>query len=357
MPVLVIRSTDALLVVGFGGPEKMEDVIPFLENVLRGRNVPRERLLAVAGHYEHFGGKSPLNDHLRELIAALRTELATHDIKLPVYWGNRNWHPLLADTLRDMTAAGVKRALAWVASAYSSYSGCRQYLGDIDQARQAAGPAAPTVDKLRVFYNHPLFVAANAERLSAALENVSADRRAGVHVAFTAHSIPEAMAKTSGIRIPQLRLRRAGSRPRRQASRNRNGSSFTRADRAGRKTRGWAPISATICVLVPAGRSSNTIVDIMPIGFLSDHMEVLYDLDYEARLVADELGLSMVRAGTVGTHPLFVQMLRELIEERLSGSAERQAIGAFPAWPDVCPADCCPAARPGPPSPPHSLNR
>ncbi len=176
---------DALLVVGFGGPEKLEDVIPFLENVLRGRNVPRERMLEVAGHYGHFGGRSPLNDQMRDLIAALRDELAAHHIELPIYWGNRNWHPLLADTLRQMKSAGVQRAMAYVASAYSSYSGCRQYLGDIERARQSAGADAPPVDKLRVFFNHPLFIAANASRLSATLEQFAprpaCDSQCGLH--------------------------------------------------------------------------------------------------------------------------------------------------------------------------------
>src|SRR5262249_5431871 len=157
-------------------------------------NVPRERMLEVARHYEHFGGKSPINDQTRALIAALKAELAAHRIDLAVYWGNRNWHPLLADTVREMKSAGVRRALAYVASAYSSYSGCRQYLGDIERACQAAGPAAPQVDKLRVFFNHPLFIAANASRLSAALEQVPPERRRGIAVAFAAHSISAAMA-------------------------------------------------------------------------------------------------------------------------------------------------------------------
>src|SRR5262249_34867642 len=158
------------------------------------RNVPPERMLEVARHYEHFDGKSPINDQMRALIAALRPELAAHHIPLPIYWGNRNWHPLLADTVREMAAAGIRRAIAYVASAYSSYSGCRQYLGDIERARQAAGDAAPRIDKLRVFYNHPLFIAANAAHLTAALEQILPDRRDRAVVAFTAHSIPASQA-------------------------------------------------------------------------------------------------------------------------------------------------------------------
>lgn len=325
--------------VGFGGPENMADVIPFLENVLRGRNVPRERLLEVAGHYEHFDGKSPINDHFRELIAALKSELAAHHIDLPIYWGNRNWHPLLADTVREMTAAGVKRALAWVSSAYSSYSGCRQYLGDIDRARQAVGQTAPVIEKIRPFYNHPLFVAANAARLLSALAQVPGEKRAGVHVAFTAHSIPEAMSRTSDYEAQlrdtcRLTAEKAGVAPAQWQ--------LVYQSRSGRPEDPW--LGPDICDHLRAIRAQNAAqVIIMPIGFLSDHMEVLYDLDYEARNVCNELGLPMLRAGTVGTHPLFVQMVRELVAERLSGTTEREAIGAFPPWPDVCPLDCCPS--------------
>src|SRR5688572_7641954 len=157
-------SFEALLVVSFGGPEKREDVIPFLENVLRGRNVPRERMLEVAEHYYHFDGVSPINAHCRELIAALREEFDAHDLRLPIYWGNRNWHPLLEDTVKQMTADGVRHALAFATSAYSSYSSCRQYLDDIARARQAVGESAPSVDKLRPFFNHPRFVTASIDR-------------------------------------------------------------------------------------------------------------------------------------------------------------------------------------------------
>jgi ferrochelatase len=330
---------DALLVVGFGGPEKMEDVIPFLENVLRGRNVPRERMLEVAGHYGHFGGRSPLNDQMRELIAALRDELAAHHIELPVYWGNRNWHPLLADTLREMKSAGVRRALAYVASAYSSYSGCRQYLGDIERARQSAGADAPQVDKLRVFFNHPLFIAANAARLSATLENLPPDRHATVRVVFTAHSIPASMAATCQYEA-QLRdtcrstAEAAGVAP--------SQWSLVYQSRSGRPDDPWLGPDIGDHLRELQKRHVDEAV-VMPIGFLSDHMEVIYDLDYEARQVADGLGMRLYRAATVGTHPLFVRMLRELIEERIPADAPRPAVGAFPAWPDECPADCCPA--------------
>ena len=186
----LMLAYDAVLVLSFGGPEKPDDVMPFLENVLRGRNVPRERMLAVAEHYYHFGGKSPINDQNRALIAALEGELASHGLQLPIYWGNRNWHPLLADTLRQMRADGVRKALAFVTSIFSSYSGCRQYLEDIERAR-AEVEGAPEIHKLRKFYNHPLFIEAQADEVRAALGGRAAQ------IIFTAHSVPLAMAETS----------------------------------------------------------------------------------------------------------------------------------------------------------------
>ena len=186
---------DAILLVGFGGPERRDDVLPFLENVTRGRNVPHERLLEVAGHYDHFGGVSPINSQLRELMAALRLELDRHAISLPIYWGNRNWHPMLADTLAEMASHGMKRALAVVHAAYSSYSSCRQYREDIARAQAVVGPSAPEVDKIRVFYNHPDFIAANAERVRDGFDQFSLDGAQDVRLAFTAHSIPISMAR------------------------------------------------------------------------------------------------------------------------------------------------------------------
>jgi ferrochelatase len=190
----VAEPYDALLIVGFGGPEGMADVMPFLENVLRGRNVPRERMLEVAAHYEHFDGVSPINNQVRELIAALQHELDQHGPHIPIYWGNRNWHPMLTETLKQMAERGVRRALAYVISGYSCYSGCRQYREDIQKAQQAVGEGAPQVDKIRVFYNHPRFITANADRLRGTLETVPAELRNTLPVVFTAHSIPNSMA-------------------------------------------------------------------------------------------------------------------------------------------------------------------
>jgi len=189
------RSFDALLVVSFGGPEGMDDVLPFLENITRGRNVPRERLEEVAHHYELFDGVSPLNAQNRELIAALEPELAAHGIDLPIFLGNRNWHPFLADTIGELRDAGVRRALAFFTSAFSSYSGCRQYRENLYDAQAAVGPDAPEILKLRTFYNHPGFVEANVARVRDALARIPAGRRSAAPLVFTAHSIPVAMAE------------------------------------------------------------------------------------------------------------------------------------------------------------------
>jgi ferrochelatase len=188
---------DALLIVSFGGPERREDVIPFLENVLRGRNVPRERMLHVAEHYYHFDGKSPINDHNRALIAALNRELKAHGPRMPIYWGNRNWHPFLGDTLRQMRADGVGRALAFATSAFGSYSGCRQYLENIERAREECAPDGLEIHKLRTFHNHPGFLEAMADQVRAALERIPAPRSGQSRILFTAHSIPQSMAAVS----------------------------------------------------------------------------------------------------------------------------------------------------------------
>lgn len=339
----LLGGYDALLIVGFGGPEGPDDVMPFLENVVRGRNVPRERLLEVAEHYMHFGGRSPINDQVRELIAALRPELQRLGVGLPIYWGNRNWHPMLADTLREMSDAGITRALGVVLAAYSSYSSCRQYREDLERARGAVGPEAPHIDKMRVFYNHPEFIAANADRVREAFDRLPAERRATARVAFTAHSIPTSMAQGSRYE-EQLRescrlvSEAVGIAPDRWR--------LVYQSRSGPPHVPW--LAPDILDHIRDLNASNVeALVIHPIGFLSDHMEVLYDLDEEARLLSDELGLTMVRSATVGVHPRFVAMLAELIQERLTSSPERRAIGKFGSSHDVCPPDCCPPpARP-----------
>ncbi len=338
---------DAILIVGFGGPEGPEDVMPFLENVLRGRNVPRERMLEVAEHYQHFGGVSQINAQVRDLIAALEPELARQGVDLPVYWGNRNWHPMLGDTLKRMTADGVRHALGVVLAAYSSYSSCRQYREDVARAREASGPEAPVVDKMRVFYNHPDFVEVNADRVREALAQIPVDRRDGVRLVFTAHSIPDSMAANCRYALQlEETCRLVG-----EASGIAPGCwSLAYQSRSGRPTDPWLGPDILEHLADLAGQGGLDVI-VQPVGFLSDHMEVLFDLDEEARAKAGELGLNMVRAGTAGTHPRFVSMLVELIRERVEGLDGRRAVGQFPASHDVCPVDCClPAARPGRPA-------
>ena len=330
---------DAVLLVSFGGPEGPDDVLPFLENVLRGRNVPRERMLEVAEHYQHFGGKSPINDQNRALLAALRDELDRQGPHLPVYWGNRNWHPLLTDTLRDMADAGVKRAIAFVTSAFSSYSGCRQYRENIAAARAAVGDRAPEVDKIRVFFNHPGFVGPMADNVRAALERLAPADRGGVAVLFTAHSIPTSMADSCRY-VPQLM---ESCRLVAEAAGITNWR-LVYQSRSGPPTQPW--LEPDVCDAIrELAESGTTQLVISPIGFISDHMEVLYDLDTEAADLCKELGVSMVRAATVGTDPAFVRMVRDLIAERAWGLPERTAIGALPANHDVCPLDCCPGPQ------------
>lgn len=330
---------DAVLLVSFGGPEKRDDVLPFLENVLRGRNVPRERMLEVAEHYYHFDGVSPINAQNRALIAALEAELSHAGLKLPIYWGNRNWHPLLPDTLQSMRDAGVRRALAVFTSAFSSYSGCRQYRENIDVAQQAVGADAPQVDKVRAFFNHPGFIEPMVERVRTALEQIPNDRRDAARLVFTAHSIPTSMA--AGCKYEE-QFREAS----RLVTEGLGRSEFrvVYQSRSGPPTQPWLEpdVNDELRTLAAAGMRDVVIV---PIGFVSDHMEVMYDLDDEAARTCKELNVNMVRAGTVGTHPRFVRMIRELIEERISGSAEKPALGTFGPSHDVCPVGCCPAPQ------------
>ncbi len=316
-----VGNYDALLVVSFGGPEGMDDVIPFLENVLRGRNVPRERMIQVAHHYELFGGVSPINQQNRDLIAALKTELEKNGLRLPIYWGNRNWHPLLPDTLRQMTADGIQNALAFVTSAYSSYSSCRQYRQNIADAQAAVGPGAPQVEKLRAFYNHPLFIEANVDRVRDAMAEVDSP----APLVFTAHSIPESMAATCDY-VSQLT--ETGGRIARELGVT--NWQLVYQSRSGSPSQPWLgpDVSDHLRALRLEG-ATNVVV--APIGFVSDHMEVVYDLDVEARRVCEEIGLNMLRARTAGTHPAFVKMIRELMLERIENRVP----------PSICAPNCC----------------
>ena len=330
---------DAILVVSFGGPESREDVIPFLKNVLRGRDVPRERMLAVAEHYYHFEGKSPINQQTRELIAALEAELAQHGPKLPVYWGNRNWHPMLADTLRRMKRDGIGRALGFVTSAYSSYSGCRQYREDIVRARAEAGTGAPEIDKIRPFFNHPGFIEATQDRVRDALTQIQGTARKNVQLVYVAHSIPLSMAKTSDY-VQQLKeVRKLVSS--RLAIEN---DALVYQSRSGAPGQPWLEPDILDYLREVKAKNLASAVVVVPISFISDHMEVLYDLDIEAQQLCASLQLPMARAKTVGVHPRFIAMIRELILERTEG-AERRAMGSLGARQDVCADDCCPAPQ------------
>lgn len=326
---------DALLVVSFGGPEGMDDVIPFLENVTRGRGVPRERLEEVAHHYARFDGVSPINAQNRALIAALEEALAGRGIELPIYFGNRNWHPLLAEAMREMASAGVERALALFTSAYSSYSSCRQYRENIYEAQAECGESAPEVAKVRAFYNHPGFVAANAARLDEALARVPEHRRDAAHVVFTAHSIPEAMAENCRY---VAQLEETARLVAEAAGHGRFELAFQ--SRSGPPRVPWLEPDVGDRIRELAGTAVTDVV-VGPIGFLSDHVEVLFDLDVEAREIADEAGVALYRAQSVGTHPVFVEALADLIEERLAPGDARPTLGAHGASPDVCGATCC----------------
>jgi ferrochelatase len=372
---------DALLIVSFGGPDKRDDVLPFLENVLRGRNVPRERMLEVAEHYYAFGGRSPINDQNRALIAAVEKQLAAHGPQLPIYWGNRNWHPLLADTMRQMKSDGVRRALAFVTGAYSSYSSCRQYRENIAAAQAEVGDGAPVVDKLRVFFNHPGFIEPMIENAKAAFGKIPSERRDQAALVFTAHSIPLAMAENcryeaqlhEASRLVADGIGDVAGRPtepphRPQVSAIEKPGDLRSALGAGsgdpRTTVAWhlayqsrsGPpqqpwLEPDVGDFIEAEHKKSPIRDVVvvPIGFISDHLEVVFDLDTELRRRCEELGINMVRAATVGTHPRFVRMIRELIEERMVDSRSRLALGTFGPSRDVCADDCClytPPARP-----------
>jgi ferrochelatase len=326
---------DAILVVSFGGPEGMDDVMPFLENVLRGRNVPRERMLGVAKHYELFGGVSPINGQNRKLIAALQQLLESQGPQLPIYFGNRNWHPLLADTLAKMRDDGVKKALAFVTSAYSSYSSCRQYLEDIERARALLGMNAPSVEKLRAFYNHPGFIEANVANIQDALAQITEERRTAAQLVFTAHSIPESMAQNCDY---EMQLRETSRLIAEDLGSDRWQLVFQ--SRSGSPAQPWLgpDVCEALRELYAAGSKD---VVVAPIGFVSDHMEIIYDLDTEAKGLCRELGLNMIRAATAGTHPAFIKMIRELILERIDPATPRRSLGTLGPRESVCHSGCC----------------
>ncbi|HMO99567.1 MAG TPA: ferrochelatase [Kiritimatiellia bacterium] len=332
---------DAILIMSFGGPEGMNDVMPFLDNVLRGRNVPEARKKEVAHHYELFGGVSPINRQNEALRDALVAELARHGITLPVHLGNRNWKPFVTDIVRDMKDAGVEKFLAFVTSGFSCYSGCRQYREDMMRACEAAGYEAPIFDKIRVYYNHPDFIAVTAEHWRQALASFPEERRERVHTAFTAHSIPMAMAERCAYDV-QLRTAceltaEAAGIP---------NWKLVYQSRSGPPHQPW--LDPDICDHIRDLHAQGVRELIVhPIGFISDHMEVLYDLDHEALDLCQELGITMKRAATPGVHPRFVSMVAELIRERMDPSLPKRALGSRGPNHDVCPVNCCQSGRPG----------
>jgi ferrochelatase len=296
-------------------------------------------MLAVAEHYYHFDGKSPINQQTRELISALKQELAQHGPNLPIYWGNRNWHPMLADTVRQMKQDGIQRALAFVTSAYSSYSGCRQYREDIVRAQTELGPRAPEIEKIRVFFNHPDFIEATDERVRAALLEIPAAARQNVQLIYVAHSVPLSMANTSDY-VQQLQeVRKLVSTQLQIAN-----DALVYQSRSGAPGQPWLEPDILDYLRDVKEKTLASAVVIAPISFISDHMEVLYDLDIEARQLCDSLPLPMARAKTVGVHPKFISMIRELILERTNG-AERRALGSLGPCQELCAEDCCPAPQ------------
>ncbi|HEY9677805.1 MAG TPA: ferrochelatase [Drouetiella sp.] len=335
------ETYDAVLIVSFGGPEGMNDVMPFLENVLRGRNVPPERMHAVAHHYEMFGGVSPINEQNRNLISALEIELKQHGVNLPIYWGNRNWHPMLADTVKQMEIDGIKNALAFVTSAYSSYSSCRQYRENIATAQESCksecAGKTPHIEKLRAFYNHPGFIEANSDRLQDAVQQFSKDEVEKIKVAFTAHSIPTSMAESCDY---QSQLQETAKLVSDKVGVH--NWKLCYQSRSGPATQPW--LEPDICDYIRTLHEEGVRnLIIAPIGFVSDHMEIKFDLDTEAKQLCDELGIKMVRAGTAGTHPAFVRMIRSLIEERLNPNLPKLALGSQGPRADQCATSCCPA--------------
>jgi protoporphyrin/coproporphyrin ferrochelatase len=327
-------SYDAVLLVSFGGPEGPDDVLPFMERVTAGRNIPRERLEEVAEHYYTHGGRSPINDQNRALRTAIERELETHGPRLPVYWGNRNWDPLLPDTLRQMRDDGIERALCLVTAAFSSYSGCRQYREDLAAARAEVGDGAPELDKIRVFYNHPGFVEPQTDLIADTLATLPDATRAAAQIVFVTHSIPLTMARHSDYEAQHLETCRLIMR----ALPDRNWD-LAYCSRSGPPHVPWLEPDVNDHLRRLADDGVPAVV-VVPVGFVSDHMEVVHDLDVEARETAEEVGIDFARAPTLGVDERFVAGIRELVAERHAG-AERRSLGTRGPGHDVCPLDCC----------------
>ncbi|MFO0944270.1 MAG: ferrochelatase [Pirellulales bacterium] len=334
------QPIDCILFVSFGGPEGPDEVIPFLENVLRGKPVPRERMMEVVEHYQHFGGVSPINAQNRDIIARLQAALNAAGLNLPIIWGNRNWKPYITDALREMQARGLQCALPVFTNIFSSYSGCRQYRENILAASQEVGDGAPqTSPRLRFGFNHPKFIAAQCDLIQTAIEAVPFESRGNLQLLFTAHSIPLSMSDNCNY-VVQLK-----ESARLIAEQLGNPSwELVYQSRSGPPTQPWLEPDIGDRIRELAASGTKAIV-VAPLGFVSDHMEVLFDLDTEAHDICKELGVVYSRAAAAGTHPEFIAMLVDLILERLSNSSPT-AIGNLPALHNVCPDTCCLYPRP-----------
>lgn len=361
---LTTSPYDALLLLSFGGPEGPDDVVPFLENVTRGRGIPKERLKEVGQHYFLFGGVSPINEQNRVLLRALREDFAENGLELPVYWGNRNWAPYLTDTLREMTKDGRRRVAVLATSAYASYSGCRQYrenLADALATLADEGLRPPRVDKLRHYFNHPGFVRPMTESVLASLADLPEDVRAGAHLAFTTHSVPLTAADTSGpvddhgeggaYVAQHLDVARLIADTVTEETGVEHPWRLVYQSRSGAPHIPW--LEPDICDHLETVHAAGAPAVVMvPIGFVSDHMEVLYDLDTEATAKAAELGLPVRRSATVGADGRFVAAVRDLLLERAATerghAVERCALGTLGPSHDLCPVGCCPARTPRP---------
>ncbi|MGI8647759.1 MAG: ferrochelatase [Acidimicrobiales bacterium] len=334
---------DALLLVSFGGPEGLDEVMPFLRNVTRGRGVSESRLQAVAEHYYHYGGVSPINEQNRCLLEAVSAELISHGLDVPVYWGNRNWRPYLSDTVAQMRSDGVRSAAAFVTSAYGGYSACWQYREDIQTAQEAAGDGAPRIVKLRQYAHHEGFIGPLADGVARCAKQLPDRRRATTRVLLSAHSIPTAMNERSGEtgRRYETQLRSAGELVMSVADPALCWELVWQS-RSGAPSTPWLEPDINDRIRQLAGAGVTDVI-VSPIGFVSDHMEVLWDLDQEAAATAKEVGIGYQRAATPGTDPRFVSMVRELFIEASELELPLTMPPALPPTtdPDSCGLACC----------------
>ena len=329
-----LQKYDAILLMSFGGPEGVQDVIPFLERVTKGRNIPQERLLKVAQNYYIFNGISPINEQNRNLIEAIKEEMLRVGLRLPIYFGNRNWTPFVEDALAQMKEDGIKKALVFVTAGFSCYSGCRQYRENLVSALENI-PDGPILDKIRVFYNHPKFIKVVSELIQISISKWGNKDESEIKLVFTAHSIPLSMAEKSDY---EKQLHEAC----RLTVESLGFSEYTLCyqSRSGSPKFPWLePDIAT--VLENFAREAVKNVVFVPIGFVSDHIEIIYDLDIEAKNMAENLGLNFLRVASPVAHPEFPKMVVDLIMERMTENPQRLAIGKYQANHDVCPVNCC----------------